>query len=79
MFEGGLARRAPLRRGLHLQTLQGDRLAAIRTVAVAPGIETLQSRFHLGHFVEIALLLHAAKVRQQALRRLVLAVRHLMR
>ena len=79
MFKGVLARRAPLRRRLHPQTLQGNWLAAIRTVAEVPCIETLQSGFHLDHLVEVALLLRATQVRELLPCRLVLSVRHLMR
>ena len=39
----------------------------------------MQSGFHLGQLVDLALHLHTAKVRGQALRHLVLAVRHLIR
>lgn len=79
MFAGGLARRTAQRRGLHPQTLQGNRLAAIRAVAVGRAIQTLQGGFHLGHLVEVALLLNAGKIQQLPLRGLVLAIRHFTR
>ena len=79
MFVGGLVGRTTQRRRLHPQTLQGNRLAAIRAVTVLPAIQTLQSGFHLSQFAEVALLLYAAKIQQLPLRRLVLAVRHFVR
>ena len=79
MFIGCLAPGAPLCCGLHQPTLRRNRLTAIRAVAVDPVLDPMQSGFHLGHFVDVALLLRTAKVRGQALRHLVLAIRHLIR
>ena len=79
MFAGGLARRTAQGRWLYPQPLCGNRLTAIPAIAVSPAIQTLQGRFHLGHFVDVALLLCAAKFRQLPLRRVVLAIRHFMR
>ena len=78
MFEGGLAWCTPLRGGLHLQTLQEDRFPAIRTVAESAVVETLQSRFYLGHLVEVPLFLLPVQIRNRLLRSLVLSVRYLM-
>ena len=79
MFMRSLALRASLRRGLHEQALQGDRLAAVCTVAVGRGVKTLQSSFHLDHFIEVALLLRAVKIRLLPQACLLLAVHHLVR
>jgi len=49
-----LATCTALRRGLHQQTLQRDRLAAIRTVAVDAAVEPMQGRFDLRHLVGVA-------------------------
>ena len=78
MFEGGLARCTALRGGLHLQTLKEDWFTAIRTVAVSGGVETLQSRLHLSHLVEVPLFLLPVEIRNRLLRCLVLSVRYLM-
>ena len=79
MFARRLARCVTLGRGLHPQTLRGDRFTAIRAVAVGPAVEPLQGGFQLGHLVEVALFKRATKVREQPLRRLILKVCHLMR
>lgn len=79
MFASRLAGSAALRRGLHQQALQGNRFTAIRAVAVDPGVEPMQGGFHLGHLVDIALLLRPIEVRTQPLRGLVLTVCHLVR
>lgn len=79
MFVRSLALRASLRRWLHEQALQGDRLAAVRTVAVGRGVKTLQSSFHLDNFIEVALLLRAVKFRLLPQACLLLAVHHLVR
>lgn len=75
----GLAQCAPLRCRLHQQPLQGDDLSTIRAVAVASCVEAHQGGFHLGQFVAVTLFLRAAQAGQEPLRRLVVAVQHLVR
>lgn len=74
MFTGCLAPGAQHCCGSHQPTLRRDRLTAIGTVAADPALDPMQGGFHWGHLVDVALRLRTAKVREQARRRLVLAV-----
>ena len=67
MFAGGLARRTAQRRRLHPQTLQGNRLAAIRAVAVDPAIRTLQGGVNFGAQFPQTVVQRIAQLRQMSL------------